>query len=195
MAPNRTAALALSTSLCGALILGTAGAAAATTATDGRLPAASAPVLQAQLDLDALTEAVIDLAFAPAADRTAARARFEAELADTLADTASAALAHDPEPTSARTPLSLLRPADPDAGSTAASASEDTRTPPAAVDPGPTVTAARTTLEDGLKAFAKAVATGDWNAARKAMGTVQQASIGLAAKAWTAKASAVRSPE
>ncbi|GAA3491947.1 hypothetical protein [Streptomyces cremeus] len=194
MAPNRTAALALSTSLCGALILGTAGAAAATTATDGRLPAASAPVRQAEPDLDALTEAVIDLAFASAADRTAARTRFEAELADTLADTASAVLTHDPESTSAGARLSLLRPADPDAGSTTAPAPEDTRTPSTAVDPGPSAAAAPTALEDGLKAFAKAVATGDWSAARQALGTVQHASIDLAAKVWS-KTSAARSPE
>ncbi|MFJ2741479.1 hypothetical protein ACIO3O_17645 [Streptomyces sp. NPDC087440] len=217
MALNRTAALALSTSLCGALILGTAGTAAAATIAGGSIPSASAAAGHGvRHDLDALTKAARNLAVAPAAERTAARALVEARLADALAGTASAARADDPEPVAANTPLSLLDPVDDDTtdtdtaqtvdpeadtgtGTNTATTTVDTTTPPVIVDPGPakpcpTVSAARTALKASVDALVKAVSTGDWDAARQAFGGVQQASAKLAATVW-AKASAARPPK
>ncbi|CAM5517527.1 hypothetical protein GCM10010329_54270 [Streptomyces spiroverticillatus] len=209
MALNRTAALALSTSLCGALILGTAGTAVATT-TDSRPSASAAAQHGVQRDLDALTEATRTFAAAPAADRAAARALVEARLADALTD--------DPEPAAANTPLSLLTPVDDDVtdtgpagqtttpvqtedpnanagvGTNTATTTVDTTPPPVIVDPGPVkpcpmVSAARTALKASVEALVKAVSTGNWDAARQAFGNVQQASAKLAAAVW-AKASA-----
>ncbi|MCX5204064.1 hypothetical protein OG897_21750 [Streptomyces sp. NBC_00237] len=103
MALNRTAALALATSLCGALILGTAGAAVAAPAHEGRLPAASSPVVPmtpqqraAQQDLTALTEAARGLVAGPVAERPSARPAVEAALATALASLTAATA--DPEP-------------------------------------------------------------------------------------------------
>ncbi|MFJ6699100.1 hypothetical protein ACIQM4_23870 [Streptomyces sp. NPDC091272] len=173
MALHKAAALALSTSLCGALILGTAGAAVAAVDPGDHTPAVSAPTAQqreAARDLDELLEDVRGLDELAEAARTMfddddaddvpagrhqARTQVEAKLAAALGRPAAAERDAAPKP-------------DPAAGRGQGAA-----------EPKPDAGKARTELKAQLKNLVEALVTGDWKKTRQSLSSVTKLSGAL----------------